>query len=66
MARRFKKKVKTVKQKIRKLDRVSRKKRQKKAQVYKAKQYVYNLANCQLTDEQYIVLGKGLKFIPMP
>ena len=66
MTRRFNKKIKTSKQRSRKLDRVSRINRKKRAIVHNAKQYVYNLANIQLSDDQYIVLGKGLKFIPTP
>ena len=66
MSRRFNRKFKTSRQKSRKLDRVSRNKRRKRALVRKAKQYVYNIANVPLTDEQYIILGKGLKFIPVP
>lgn len=66
MTRRLNKKIKTSKQKSRKLDRVSRLNRKKRALVHNAKKYVYNLANVPLSDEQYIVLGKGLKFIPVP
>lgn len=66
MGRRFKKKTKNNKQKSRKLDRVASKQYRKRALIYKAKRHVVNLANYNLTDDEYIILGKGLKFIPKP
>lgn len=66
MARRFKRKIKTAKQRSRILDKNSIKKRKRRAIIHKSKKYIYNLANCHLTDDQYIILGKGLKFIPQP
>jgi hypothetical protein len=43
-----------------------KKKKKLNKNVLKAKQYVTNLSKSKLTDHDYILLSRGLKFIPNP
>ena len=52
--------------KIRSRNKEAKKHRKHVSMVHNAKKFIYNLTNIVLTDEQYLMLGKGLKYIPQP
>ena len=66
MARRFNRRKKEKKGIRRALNKSAHKKRAQRWKVYNAKQHVLNLSKYSLKDYEYIVLAKGLKFIPTP
>lgn len=66
MARRFKRQDKQKKSALRASNACAPKQRIHKASVITAKKYVLNLSSYSLKDNEYILLAKGLKFIPSP
>lgn len=66
MARRFKRQDKQKKRALRASNACAHIKSIHKASVKTAKKYVLNLSSYSLKDNEYILLAKGLKFIPSP
>ena len=66
MARRFKRASKRAKAIKRAKSCTEIRKRRHRSAVHKAKTFVLNLSQKQLTDQQVLVLSKGLKFVPTP
>ena len=66
MARRFKKKRKQNKACARFITNAAKKCKKHEAKVQRAKQYVFNMSKRPLTDNEALLLSKGLKFIPSP
>ncbi|KAK3086137.1 hypothetical protein FSP39_014058 [Pinctada imbricata] len=66
MARRFDRNAKRRKRINRAMNRIARKSRKLKSKVQSAKQHVFNLTSDKLTDGEYLLLSRGLKFIPFP
>ena len=66
MSRRFNKRKNSSKRKIRFHDKKERNKIKLEEKVTIAKKHVINLSKRKLSDQEYILLAKGLKFIPTP
>jgi hypothetical protein len=66
MARRFDRNMKRKKRSIRAMKFKARKNRKFYSNVLYAKEHVFNLTKSKLTDNEYLLLAKGMKFIPTP
>ena len=66
MARRFDKSKNSRKRKFQFYDKKERNKKTFQNKVTKAKEHVINLSSRKLTDNEYLLLARGLKFIPTP
>ena len=66
MARRFDRNIKRKKRSIRAMKYKARKNRKVYSNVLYAKEHVFNLTKSKLTDNEYLLLAKGMKFIPTP
>ncbi|XP_061185791.1 myo-inositol 2-dehydrogenase-like [Saccostrea echinata] len=66
MARRFDGNIKRRKRSIRAMKYKARKNRKFYSNVLYAREHVFNLTKNKLTDSEYFLLAKGLKFIPTP
>ena len=45
---------------------IAREKRTHNSKVLYAKKHVFNLTDTKLADSEYLLLAKGLKFVPTP
>ena len=50
----------------RSMNTIAREKRTHNSKVLYAKEHVFNLADTKLADSEYLLLAKGLKFVPTP
>lgn len=66
MARRFDRNAKIKRRKSRAMNKIARKNRELNHKVQDARQHVFNLTSSKLTDGEYLLLARGLKFIPTP
>ncbi|KAK3109108.1 hypothetical protein FSP39_023246 [Pinctada imbricata] len=66
MARRFNRKKKENKCRLRSLNKSALKQRKQRGVVANAKKFVLNLSIYTLSNNEYLLLGKGLKYIPTP
>ena len=66
MARRFNRNRQINKRKKRIHNKVAKSQRNTISKILQAKEHVINLTQKTLTDEEYILLAKGLKFVPTP
>lgn len=66
MARRFDRNAKIKRRKSRAMNSIARKNRELFSKVQDARRHVFNLTSNKLTDGEYLLLARGLKFIPTP